>query len=73
MIVVFLRDAKMYRRIIPDKDIIRNDTGQYILPRNHFSLGWIERVWGIDANTLPLLEFPTKNEIKYRRIGVAAG
>ena len=63
----------MYKRIIPDKDIIRNEVGQYILPRNHFSLGWIERVWGVDTTILPHLEFPTKSEISCKRIDIAAG
>ena len=75
MIVVFLKNSELFRRIIREECVNKNEFGQYVLPRNHFSTGWVERVWGIDVNNLPLMEFPTQNDIlsEMKRINIAAG
>ena len=63
MRVVFVKNHQLYQRIIPEERVRKNSSGQYILPRNHFSAGWMERVWGVNANDLPSLSFPTSEEI----------
>ena len=42
---VFIKiNNQIYRRILKIEDIAKNDIGQLILPPNHYSKGYIERI-----------------------------
>jgi len=58
--VVVLINNKCYRREIPEK---KDHDGYYILPKDHYSAGWVHRVWGIEWDDLDPLTVPTPNEL----------
>ena len=56
-IKVFVFDKKKwYRRILSEKEYRKNRNGQIELPANHYSRGYIRRVYGLDWNDYPLYD-----------------
>ena len=53
--VVKIVDKKLYRTILKKKDYKMNKNKQIILPKGFYSKGFLERVWSIDYNSLPIL------------------
>jgi len=56
--VVFLNKGKCYRRELC-KNTIAVNSGQYKLPHNHYSAGYIERVWGARWHDFPAFTIPS--------------
>ena len=54
-IKVFVKnDAGIFKRILKENQYTRNEQGQIILPENHYSKGYIERIIdGVDWDTYP--------------------
>ena len=63
--VVVLLNSDCYRRRL---DLETSKYGYYVLPHNHYSAGYIERVWNIDWEELDPLPVPSVKDLLNRQL-----